>query len=156
MGCALAVVAGSPAAGCGGGVPSASAPIARTCESLEEQVVTTGIRRKETTAETRSVELFSPKERNGSGAIDQIKPEPVLLATRQRRKKPRQRGWVSLVWFHTILIVLSNLGNRYALAYLIPQFHIGIPHWHLRMMETVENGRQYRKIKVVGSGYFYV
>ena len=48
MGCALAVVAGSPAAGCGGGVPSASAPIARTCESLGEEVVTTGIRRKET------------------------------------------------------------------------------------------------------------
>ena len=43
MGCALVVVAGSPAAGCGGGVPSASAPIARTCESLGGEVVTTGI-----------------------------------------------------------------------------------------------------------------
>ena len=73
MGCALAVVAGSPAAGCDGGVPSASAPIARTCESLcGEEVVTTGIRRetaygtdrigrdRSNQTGTRSVEFFSP------------------------------------------------------------------------------------------------
>lgn len=61
IGCALAVVAGSPVAGSGGGVPSASsAPIARICESLGKGK-TAGLPRKK-------------KLRNGSGPNQTGKP----------------------------------------------------------------------------------